>query len=76
MLTTQNKFLKVNRLQNLLNERHDESMKRLEGKMFNLSQKIKSLAHERGNCGTIELRNRTIPSAPSGNKQKNSGKEK
>lgn len=38
MLTIQSKFLDVNMLQNSLNEKHEESMKILEGLMSNLSQ--------------------------------------
>lgn len=53
MLVTQNEFLKVNKLQNLLNKKHEESMKRLEGQMSSLSQKITSLEKERGNYDTI-----------------------
>lgn len=37
-------------------------MKILEGKISSLSQQIISLATERGDCDTIELRNPTIPS--------------
>lgn len=36
--TTQRKFLDVDRLKNSLKEKYEESMKRIEGKMFDLSQ--------------------------------------
>lgn len=61
-MLTQNEILKVNILQNLLNEKQKESMKRLEGKMSSLSQQISSLANERENCDAVELRNHTFPS--------------
>lgn len=32
-------------------------MRKLEGKMSSLAHKITLLAHERGNCDAIELRN-------------------
>lgn len=67
MLVTQNEFLKVNRLQNVLNEKHEESMRRLEGQMSSLSQQITSLAQEKGNYDAMELRNHIVPSTPSGN---------
>ncbi|XP_050920394.1 uncharacterized protein LOC127138032 [Lathyrus oleraceus] len=44
-------------------------MKRLEGKIFKLSQQIISVTHERGNRNEIELRNHIISSAPSKQKQ-------
>lgn len=37
MLVTQNEFLKVNKLQNLLNKKYEESMRRFEGKISNIS---------------------------------------
>lgn len=70
MLVTQNEFLQVNGLQNLLNAKHVESMKRLEGSISNLSKQNTSIAHERGDCDAIELRNHTVPFVPSMNKQK------
>lgn len=45
-------------------------MKILEGQISSLSQQITSLEKERGYCDAIELRNRTVPSIPSVNKQK------
>lgn len=44
-------------------------MKRLKGKISNLSQQIISMTQERGNCDAIELMNRTILSTPSKYKQ-------
>lgn len=69
MLVTQNEFLKVYILQNLLNEWNKDSMKRLERQMSSLSQQITSLAKERWNYKAIELRNHTAPYIPSVSKQ-------
>lgn len=44
-------------------------MKRLEGQISSLSQQITSLAKEKGYCDEIELRNCTVHSVPSMNKQ-------
>lgn len=52
-----------------MKEKHEESMKRIEGKISDLSQQILSGTYEMGNRDAIELRNRTIPSVPSKHKQ-------
>lgn len=65
LLVTQNEILQVNRLHNFLNEKHEESMKILEGKVSSLSQQIISLVKERGDFVAIKLRNRTVPFVPS-----------
>ena len=52
-----------------MKEKHGESMKRIEGKISDLSQQILSGTYEMGNRDAIELRNRTIPSVPSIHKQ-------
>lgn len=63
-LTTHIKFLDVDRLQNSLKEKLEDSMKRIKEQIFDLSQQISSVIPERGNCDAIELRNHTIPSIP------------
>lgn len=62
MFITQNEFVRITKSQNLPNEKHEESMRRMEGKTSNLSQQITLLMQERGKYYEIELRNRTIPS--------------
>lgn len=64
MLVTQNEYLHVNKLQNLLNKKYDELIKRLEGKFPSLSQQITSLAKEIGDCDAKELINHIVPLFP------------
>lgn len=43
-----------------LKKNHEESMKRLDGQISNLSKQILLVTQEKGNYDAIELRNRTI----------------
>lgn len=70
MLVTQNEFVRIIKSHNSFRENHEESMRRIEGQMSNLSQQITLLMQERGSYDAIELRNRTISSVQKENTQK------
>lgn len=70
ILVTQNEFVRITTSQNLLSEKHEESMRRMEGQMSNISQQITLLMQERESCDATKLINRTIPSFQKENTQK------